>query len=225
MQVCILLSAGAGLRCGQNQPKQYCLVNDQPLVYYTLQKLRQSAFDLFIVVCTTDYFDFWQDLLLTQNLNFTLVSGGLLRSDSVLAALEKCPKNTRLVAIHDGARPNPDLSYIQKALFLAADKQCGVIPGLKISDSIKMVRQNMVLESVSRTDLYTVQTPQIFPWPEILSAYQAGVQSGFIGSDDADYFVHSGRQVLVLDGDCNNIKITWPADFIKFKAFLDGRSI
>ena len=136
------------------------------------------------------------------------VAGGDTRSESVRAGLAALPDDVDIVCVHDAARP-----LASDALFAAViDAVCSgadaAIPGVPVSDTIKIVADGVVVETPDRSTLVAVQTPQAFRHSVLVDAHaRAGV-----ATDDAALVESVGGRVVVIDGEANNRKITMPED-------------
>ena len=136
------------------------------------------------------------------------VAGGDTRSESVRAGLAALPDDVDIVCVHDAARP-----LASDALFAAViDAVCSgadaAIPGVPVSDTIKIVADGVVVETPDRSTLVAVQTPQAFRHSVLVDAHaRAGV-----ATDDAALVESAGGRVVVIDGEANNRKITMPED-------------
>ena len=136
------------------------------------------------------------------------VAGGDTRSESVRAGLAALPDDVDIGCVHDAARP-----LASDALFAAViDAVCSgadaAIPGVPVSDTIKIVADGVVVETPDRSTLVAVQTPQAFRHSVLVDAHaRAGV-----ATDDAALVESAGGRVVVIDGEANNRKITMPED-------------
>jgi len=150
--------------------------------------------------------------------NITLVEGGVKRADSVFKGLLALSENIEYVLIHDAARP-----FVTKKTILEILKELkkhpAVICGLRCPDTLKLVKKGFVEKTLSREDVYLVQTPQGFRKKAIVSAYKR-----FRGkklTDDAQILEAIGKRVKVIYGDIFNFKITYPRDFRLAKIISD----
>lgn len=136
------------------------------------------------------------------------VAGGDTRADSVRAALAAVPADAEIIVVHDAARPlaSPLLfAAVIGAVRAGAD---AAIPGLAVSDTLKRVDGDRVIETVPRDGLVVVQTPQAFRSDALRRAHAAGTD----GSDDAVLVEQSGGVVRIVSGEARNLKITVPGD-------------
>jgi 2-C-methyl-D-erythritol 4-phosphate cytidylyltransferase len=144
------------------------------------------------------------------------VVGGATRAESVRSGLAAVPMEADVVLVHDAARPlaADDLfSAVISAVEAGAD---GAVPGVAISDTVKRIAGDRVLETVPREDLVTVQTPQAFRAPSLRAAHAGGAD----GTDDAALVESKGGTVIVVPGDPINVKVTGPDDVALVEALL-----
>lgn len=153
----------------------------------------------------------------------SIVEGGMRRQDSVRSGLESLAKlapTTQWVMIHDGARPlvTPD---ILEAGLKTAQECYAAIAAVPVKDTIKHVQQGWVSSTLDRSQLWAIQTPQVFSFPLIHHAYQtAPFQQEF--TDDAALLEHLGKRVAIFNGSYRNIKITTQEDLLIAEALIKG---
>ncbi len=209
----IIVAAGRGSRAGGDVPKQWQAVAGVPVVSHTL-----SAFDGFrrVVVIHPD------DRDRAAGLGVELVNGGATRSASVRAALEALAgSGVSRVLIHDGARPLVPAAVIRRVL-AALDASPGAAPALPVSDALWRGADGVVTGTRDREGLFRAQTPQGFHFDAILAAHRAHVGDA---TDDVAVARGAGLPVAIVEGDEDNLKLTWPADFARAEAILRGRGM
>ena len=144
------------------------------------------------------------------------VPGGERRRDSVAAGLAEIPDPDGLVLVHDTARPLVTTDLIVRVLDrLREGDVAGVVPVVPVRDTIKRVIDGLVVETVDRTDLAAVQTPQGFDPATLRAAHAA---SDGDATDDASMVEAIGGSVAVVDGDVANLKVTYPDDLALVEA-------
>ncbi|BCW89165.1 Bifunctional enzyme IspD/IspF [Alphaproteobacteria bacterium SO-S41] len=218
----LIAAAGKGLRAGEGLSKQYRPLCGVPVVARTVDVFRAALPEaqIHIVIAAGD------EALLSQALGGREVAGvttgGVTRQDSVRRGLEALTNTAPdMVLIHDAARPfiSPILIH-----FLAKEGGSGdfdgVAPGIPIADSIKKCAADGAVEaSVSRADLWRVQTPQVFRFPAILDAHRAADPALNL-SDDFAVAERAGLRLKMVQGEEANFKITTAADFDRAIAAL-----
>lgn len=140
------------------------------------------------------------------------VPGGARRRDSVAAGLAALPTDADYVLVHDAARP---LASVDLASAVAARLErggaAGVVPAIPIRDTVKRVTDEVIVETVPRADLVTVQTPQGFVVADLKAAHDAGDEDA---TDDAALLERVGRTVVTVPGEPSNLKVTYPEDLV-----------
>lgn len=145
-----------------------------------------------------------------------VVAGGETRSDSVRAGLAAVPDEATVVVVHDAARPLAPaalFSAVVEAVRAGAD---AAIPGVPVVDTVKQVRDGVVVATVDRADLVAVQTPQAFAATALRAAHAGGGDA----TDDAALVERAGGRVVVVPGSPSNVKVTTPADLRALRAEL-----
>lgn len=221
----IIPSAGVGKRMNSSLPKQYIKINDKEIIIHTLEKFVRCDFikSIFIPVAK-EYLEFTFDLIKSYNFNkeINLVIGGAERQHSVYNALKQIPaKNQDLICIHDAARPFISLDEINNSIEFAIKKKF-VIVAKKARDTIK-TGVRFVTETLDRNKIWIVQTPQIFRYKELIYAYEKAFEDKFLATDDSGLIERIGKKVYFYDVQCENRKITTPADLELAKLLLNTR--
>ena len=211
----LIVAGGSGIRFNNNTPKQFLLIDNKPVLMYTIEQFCQL--DNIYVVIPKSHFDHWHHLCESNNFNVKhiLVEGGENRFDSVKNGLKKI-NNTDIVLIHDGVRPCVSKQLINN-LINNVEQGLGVIPTLPLTESIRFVENNKS-KNVLRKNYISVQTPQCFRYEEINKAYSQDYCDSY--TDDASVFEAFGNKIITVDGENQNIKITFPADLKIASDFL-----
>ena len=217
----ILVAAGSGERLGADRPKAFVTLGDRVLLAESLERLDASAWiDAIIVAVSAD----WEEaaIVLAEDLVASkvaaVVAGGATRAESVRAALEEVPDDALIVIVHDAARPLVDDGVLERVLAPLAEGYDGVVPGLPLADTVKRVEGGLVAETVDRSALVTVQTPQAFTAAALRAAYRG---DGPIDATDCASLVEArGGRIRVVDGDVRLLKITTAADLALVESWL-----
>lgn len=206
----IIVAGGLGTRMGSNTPKQFLLLNDKPVLYYTLKTFLEAYDDLqIILVLPEDYTDMGREIIdafFTYN-RIQITAGGETRFHSVKNGL-KLVQEEGIVFVHDGVRclVTKDLLY---RCYQTALEAGSAIPVLPVKDSLRLLTEHDS-EAMDRNVVVAVQTPQTFHSKILLPAFEIDYKERF--TDEATVVEAFGLKLSLLPGEENNIKITSPFD-------------
>lgn len=151
------------------------------------------------------------------------VTGGDERMFSIWNALQVTDTRADLIAVHDAVRPFVSPRLWQR-LVNEALRSGGAIPGLPVTDTIKITdKENRVVQTPQRESLRSVQTPQVFARDILWRAYQNAIGEGKFGTDDASLVEQIDVPVMLVQGEDENFKITYPADVRRAEEQLNHR--
>lgn len=220
----ILVAAGSGERLGADRPKAFVALGNRVLLAESLERLDASPWIDAVVVAVPDE---WVEaaIVLAEELVASkvaaVVAGGATRGESVRAALEEIPGEALVVVVHDAARPLVDDEVIGRVLAPLAEGYDGAVPGLPLPDTVKRVEGGIVAETVDRSALVTVQTPQAFTAKALRLAYR---DEGHRDATDCASLVEAqGGRIRVVEGDPRLHKITTAADLALVESWLTGQ--
>jgi 2-C-methyl-D-erythritol 4-phosphate cytidylyltransferase/2-C-methyl-D-erythritol 2,4-cyclodiphosphate synthase len=203
----IIAAAGAGNRLAANLPKALVKLVDKTLVEHAVAALLPVA-DLIIITAPAGYEDQFSKLLGDQ---VKVITGGVLRSDSIRIALSNIPENYEFVLVHDGARALATTDLANSVLSALSKGEQAVIPALDVIDTIKEIdSNNYVRNTLNRSSLRAVQTPQGFTRSVLARAHQASEDA----TDDAALVEALGIAVKVIPGEFRALKITTKSDLV-----------
>jgi len=215
MNIGIILGAGSGTRFAGKTPKQFCILNNKKVIDYSIIAFEKSKhIDKIIIVVPKD----WREKIQKENQEHLVISGGNTRKDSSYLALEKCPKNTKNVLIHDSARPLVSTELIDTCILNLAENDA-VIVSLKSTDTIIRVDDGNILNIEDREKLYLNQTPQGFKYDLILNAHR---NTNSIETDDFSLINLDKNKCMIINGSHYNIKITNPEDLEIAKSIINN---
>ena len=201
----IIAAAGAGNRLAANLPKALVKLVDKTLVEHAVAALSPVA-ELIIITAPAGFEDQFKKLLGDQ---VKVITGGVLRSDSIRIALSNIPENYEYVLVHDGARALATTDLAQSVVAQLVKGEQAVIPALDVIDTIKEVdSSNYVRNTLNRSSLRVVQTPQGFTRSVLARAHQASEDA----TDDAALVEALGIAVKVIPGEFRALKITTKSD-------------
>jgi 2-C-methyl-D-erythritol 4-phosphate cytidylyltransferase len=152
---------------------------------------------------------------------YAVVEGGAQRSDSVRAGLAVIPPEVEVIVVHDVARPLATRATYFAVIDAVKAGADAAVPGVAIPDTIKRVEEGVVKETLNRSELVAVQTPQAFNAARLRDAHIAGGDA----TDDAGMIEAIGGTVVVVQGDVLNLKITEGSDLSRLEALLAERSV
>ena len=227
--VLIIPAAGKGLRYGATgPPKQFLQVAGRSLLTHSVITALSvpEIISVFIAVPEEAIAD--TRALLSSELprlndgalhlpdvldaRINLVAGGASRQESVACALRAVPPGeANLVFVHDAVRPLASAALYSRVGSTAAAYGAAV-PCLGLSDTIKEVRDGVVVATPSRSHFRRVQTPQAFVPDTLIAAHAKAVERGIHGTDDSSLVEQFGGTVHCVDGEETNIKVTTPSD-------------
>ncbi|SET01969.1 2-C-methyl-D-erythritol 4-phosphate cytidylyltransferase [Anaerobranca gottschalkii] len=219
--IALIVAAGSGNRMGTNIKKQYLKLAGQPMLARTVLIFEKSKkIDEIIIVIPQGDEQFVKKEIL-KDITFTkpirLVSGGFNRGESVYNGLKTLTDSGEdIVLIHDGARPFINESLIERLLqFLRNNpKEIGVIPVIKVKDTIKIVKEDTVISTPPRNDLYAAQTPQCFYVSKLLPIFKEVEKELYKFTDESSLVEAFGYKIKTVLGEEHNIKITTPQDLL-----------
>jgi 2-C-methyl-D-erythritol 4-phosphate cytidylyltransferase len=213
----LVLGAGRGERLGETVPKAFVPLCGKPLLIRALAAMA-AAPEIDIVMPVVGRSDLPRlkalesELALIPNL-LPAVIGGAERQDSMTAGLAALPPDVAFVAVHDAARPLVAAEAIGRVVE-AARRTGAAILAAPVRDTIKRVREGLIVETPNRSECYAAQTPQVFRVEVLREAMEKAAAEGFVGTDEAEIVERIGVPVSVVVGDASNIKITDRADLI-----------
>jgi 2-C-methyl-D-erythritol 4-phosphate cytidylyltransferase/2-C-methyl-D-erythritol 2,4-cyclodiphosphate synthase len=205
---------------GSGIPKQFMSLRGKTVLARSVEAFVQNEFvDELYLVINKDY----EAMCRTEYQMCRIIVGGAERQDSVFAALKMIPEDVDLVLVHDGARPFVTGEIIDKAIEKAAEYGAAVT-AVPVKDTVKTAENGIFEQTLDRSRLYSIQTPQGFKRKLLLEAYQRAFSENFYGTDDAVLVEKMGEKVYLVEGDYHNIKITTKEDITVGEAILDARS-
>ena len=218
----LIVAAGRAVRFGGAVPKQFREICGKPLLSWAISRFQQASSIDAIAVVVADEHLLHTSQKIVDPFGFTkvqkIVVGGETRQESVLKGLKSLPISTRLVAIHDGARPLTRPSDIDRVVQMAQTERAAML-AVPETDTVKRVRDGYIIGTLERDSLYLAQTPQVFDYDLIFDAHRsADANAAF--SDDASLVEARGFKVRVVEPSSPNVKVTHTDDWAVVQAFL-----
>ena len=206
----IIVAGGSGSRMQTTEAKQFLLLDGLPVLMHTLQAFNDCILKpQILLVLNIHQHQYWEDLCTKFDfaVPHVVVKGGQERYHSVKNAL-KLIKSNGIVAVHDAVRPLTSASLIEKS-FLVAGEKGNAVAAVHPTDSIRVEESNRN-KALNRDVVYLIQTPQTFEALQLKKAYQQPFRNDF--TDDASVVEYSGYEINLIEGERNNLKITYPID-------------
>ena len=228
----IIAAAGSGKRMNMEINKQFINIFDKPVLAYTLGAFQEcNLIDEIIVVSREEDILYCKDIINEFNMDKVtkIVAGGNERYESIYNGLNEINELTTIVAIHDGARLLVLPEDIEAAVETAIEQDSAVL-GVRVKDTIKYAdKNNNIIDTPDRNNLWVIQTPQVFRTHIIKDSYEKyfhDLNDGLINeivTDDSMVVERAGYKVKIVEGNYSNIKITTPEDLSFAEAILNTR--
>lgn len=218
----IIVAGGSGRRMGGALPKQFMMLDNEPILARSINRIHEAlpAAEI-VVVLPEEHVELWKNIAARFDVaRHKIALGGKERFHSVKSGLAALSKGIRTIAIHDAVRPLASKKLIIK-LLLAAEKSVAVIPAVAPIDSYRIVEGDDS-RIIDRSALRMVQTPQVFHAEALRAAYEQPFSSTF--TDDASVMEAAGHKVTLVEGERENIKITTPSDMLIAEAIINAES-
>ena len=209
----MIVAGGKGARMHADISKQYLKLQGEYIISLTLKTFEECPLirDIVVVVAEDCRHFFEHDIAPAFPKIKKVVTGGVTRQESVWFGLESMPSDTKMVLIHDAVRPFVESSHIRHIIEEThTHKSCTL--GVKVVDTIKIVKDDLAVETPDREHIYAIQTPQAFDYQAIVAAHKKARLDGYTGSDDSVLLDRIGIPTKIVEGSYRNIKITTPED-------------
>ena len=205
----IIVSAGSSSRMKSSISKQLMLLGEKTVIENTVEKFKKcELFDEIIVVCPTGDETLYKELL---GKDVKIVGGGATRQQSVYNGVNISSDGCEIVVIHDGARTLIHITDIVKVIKDGVDYGASTL-AVPVKDTVKIVRGGKVVDTPNRSELYAVQTPQVFYKRKYMQAYVNAQSMNLEFTDDCQLIESIGGVIHITEGRYSNIKITTPED-------------
>jgi len=204
----VVVAAGTGVRFGTL--KQYEQLGDRRVLDWALERARAVADGVVLVVPPDRAGE-------SEHGVDAVVAGGETRTASVRAGLAAVPPDAEILVVHDAARPLASVTLFERVVEAVRNGADGAVPGVALADTVKIVEDGAVAETLDRNRLVAVQTPQAFDAHALRRAHEAGDE----GTDDASLVEAIGGRVVVVAGEDANDKITTQHDLLVARALIE----
>lgn len=218
----IIVAGGTGQRMGTALPKQFLAIEGKSILLHTIDQFVSAFSDInFVIVLPADYIHEGENLIAASGLvnSFQFVVGGDTRFQSVKNGLAQADPAS-IVFVHDAVRCllTPDL--IQRCYLQAVEKG-SAIPAVSSTDTVRII-EGTKHHVVDRANVMMIQTPQTFNAAILKKAFEQAYQPSF--TDEANVLEASGKEVYLIEGEHENIKITRPLDLAIAEYILAKRA-
>lgn len=220
----IVLAAGSGKRMNSKVHKQYLIIQDRPVLYYSLKEFQDSAVDEIVLVVGKGEEKFCRKEIVDKygiSKVKAIVEGGKERYHSVFEGLKQT-SDADYVLIHDGARPFVNQDIIRRCMQEVQKYQACVV-GMPVKDTIKIAdEEGYAKQTPDRKNVWMIQTPQTFSYALIYEAYEEMLKTEDTAiTDDAMVLERiKGKKSKLIEGSYRNIKITTPEDLLIANVYL-----
>lgn len=214
----IIVAGGAGRRMGGALPKQFMMLEQQPILARSINRIHEALPKAeIVVVLPAEHVELWRNMAARFDVaRHKIAIGGKERFHSVKSGLAALSEGVRTIAVHDAVRPLASKKLIIR-LVLATEKHDAVIPVVAPADSYRTVEGDDS-KIIDRSTLRMVQTPQLFRAEALRKAYEQEFSESF--TDDASVVEAAGYKVALEEGERENFKITTPLDITLARAII-----
>ena len=220
-KIALIIAGGIGKRMKTSIPKQFVQLNGKPLLMHTFQAFYNYDPQIEFILVLPEYQVKHWALLCKEyqfDINYQLALGGETRYHSVKNGLDLI-SGEGIVFIHDGVRPLVSRNTIESCFSRALEKG-NALPVVQVTESIREVVGERNI-SVDRSKYFLVQTPQTFKISAIKKAY--AWKNSALFTDDASVLESTGEEIFLVEGNRENIKITYPEDILIANILLENR--
>ena len=221
----IILGGGSGQRMGAGMNKVFLPLRGIPAIVRSVAPFSGLCKGA-VVVARAEEVDDMRALLSRYGLSrfvLTVVPGGDTRQGSVKNGMDALPADAQAILVHDGARCLVTEQVIQRVLE-GIEKNGNGVAAVPVTDTIKRASENgQVLETLDRSELYAMQTPQGFKAEDLFAAHRKAAVENYLATDDAALVEYWGKPVYLTEGSRENLKLTTPVDLAFAEAILRDR--
>ncbi|RUL54726.1 2-C-methyl-D-erythritol 4-phosphate cytidylyltransferase [Lysinibacillus antri] len=220
----VLPAAGSGKRMGAGQNKLFLLLENKPILIHTLEVFQNDEYCTGIwLAVKPEEREFIEKLIGQYGITKVkgLPDGGEERQHSVHSCIKEM-EQVEIVLVHDAARPFITREIIA-SLVNRAMESGAAIAGVKAKDTMKKVRDGIIVETVDRESLWMIQTPQAFRFDLLAEAEDVAEKVGFLGTDEAMLVERLGHPVHIVEASYDNLKMTTKEDLVLGEAILRKR--
>jgi len=229
MNIAIIVAGGKGKRMHKRISKLFLLLNKEPIIYYTLNTFQNCKnINKIILVIRPEDRNKYESIIKKNNFKkiIKIIDGGLERQDSVYNGIKAIDKaeNEDIVLIHNAVNPFIDEATINNCIN-AAKKYGAAVVGFPAKDTIKVIEDGFVKQTIDRRLLWQIQTPQAMKYFLAKKAFERAYADKFYGTDDVSLVERIGGSVKIVYCPRENIKITDPHDLAYANKMVNASKI
>ena len=221
----VILASGKGTRYGSEIPKQFVKIRGKTIFEHSIEAFQKSEFiDYIVIVVTPEYRDYAEEILLKHNYDkvIKLLNGGEIRKESSYIGVNSIEDKEANVLIHDCARPLVTQKIIKECVESLKEHNA-VNVAIPVTDTVITVKNNLIESIPERKYLMQSQTPQCFKLSLIKKAHELSKNDSNF-TDDCGLIIKYGLDdIYIVDGDKENIKITYALDMYLAEKILKNR--
>ena len=215
----IIPAAGTSNRFQSTIPKQFHVIEGKTILEHTLLAFKSFQLEDCLIAVNQQTEKKVNTIIKKIPFEVRTVIGGKTRAESVREAFFMA-KKADITLIHDAARMCVTTSLIERVIN-ASLRYDAVIPSIPVTDTIKKINQDRVIQTLTRDNLVAVQTPQAFKSALLKYAYEEYYDQSI--TDEASLIERAGKAVHIVDGDSQNIKVTYPIDLEYIRTYICNR--
>ena len=223
----VIVAAGTSKRMNDGVDKLAVQLSGKPLLAWTISRFESAEIiDEIIVVTKKDEIAKVKEMTKSEGFRkvTSVVKGGAYRQQSAQNGLNAVSTDSKVVLIHDGARPLIRTSDIKKIVESAKENGAALL-AVPSKDTVKEVQNGIVTQTLPRESVWLAQTPQGFRKELLQEAFSSAEKEGYIGTDDASLVERIGKDVAIVEGHSSNIKVTVTPDIGVVQSLLKGEEL
>ena len=223
----VIVAAGSSKRMNNGVDKLSLQIGGRSILAWTISRFEMTEIiDEIIIVTREEEIENVKDLAKEEGFKkiSSIVRGGSHRQNSTQNGLKAVSSKTSVVLVHDGARPLIHPSDIKK-IAESADKNGAALLAVRSKDTVKEVSRGRVKRTLPRESIWLAQTPQGFRKELLQEAFLSADRDEIIGTDEASLIERMGKEVVIVEGEHNNFKVTVPADVDIVRALLKREEV
>ncbi|MEE9167034.1 MAG: 2-C-methyl-D-erythritol 4-phosphate cytidylyltransferase [Candidatus Neomarinimicrobiota bacterium] len=207
--------AGDTESSSEEHRKQFQHLGQEPLIFVTLQPfVESSSIDSILVAVPPNTVEWMEEMVKSRGFEkeVKVIPGGRERQDTVWQGLKEVAHSCDVIVVHDGVRPFFKGRWIRETVDLCSNFD-GAIVAVHATDTLKRVKNETILETLSRGEIWQAQTPQTFNVDVLVAGYEHALSLGLRCTDEAQLVELNGGRIAIVEGSPQNIKITRSEDW------------